>query len=188
MLNVHFSGILDQFLQKKAKKLIDYLPAQTGIFRIVYIGEPLYKMSFVSLGGGGYKSAEEAGNWYGSDWDTCYAETRSSGECVYEVLMLNFSVPVINAYKLPESLQQSIYEDRDLPEGSHIKSQLVTTLARNYIDTCLSAGVYFPSRRKPGGGALVYDPTKVSTKVMYTGIQPPPLGSLGWPRSFSSIG
>ena len=176
--NANFSGVLDQWLRENANKLIDYLPAQTGVFRIANVDEPLYRMSFVSLEGGGYKPMGEAGNWYASDWDTCYAETRSYGNCVYEVLKLNDSVPVLNAHKLPDVLQQAIYGDRDLPEGSHVKSQLVTTLASKYLDPCSYSGVYFPSRRHQGGGALVYDQTKVNTTVMYTGVQPPSFGSI----------
>jgi hypothetical protein len=77
-----YSGVLEQWLKDNGDKLIDYLPAETGIYRIATVNESLYRSSFVSLAGGGYKPPGEAGNWYGSNWDTCFAETRPSGDCV----------------------------------------------------------------------------------------------------------
>jgi hypothetical protein len=178
MDNNSFSDMLNPWMATGSKQLVTYIPSGSGVYRLVDVPPEQYQTGFTSTAVGSFKNLCESGNWGGSDINTCFAEAGPTGIPIYEVTQFTQDTPVLTAFNLPEVAQRAIYEDRFLPSPEKFdKSLIVLALASTFLPVGSYSGVFFPSRRNPVGGVLVYNPNTLPfANIIYTGQNPPPAG------------
>lgn len=176
-----FSGIAGEWMPTGANQLKMMLSSGSGICRLVDVPATTYETGFVSPKIGSFKQALESGNWGGTDWTTCLAESQPTGTPIYEVTRFDADMPAINGFGLPQELIDAIYADKDLPSPAKFnKSIIIADYVKQYLPVEYTDKIYFPSRRQPGGGVLMFNPKVTPTTVIYTGQLPPPDGVIDW--------
>jgi hypothetical protein len=167
-----FTAQLDSWMSTGAFQLIHVLPSSSGMCRLIDLYESEYKTGFTSFGEGSFKPSGIGSNWYGTDFLTAFAENKPTGSPIYEVTRFLQDVPVLNMYNLPVELRAAIHEDRDLISGRFSKSHIVMEVAAKYLPPPSFSGVFWPSRRGPGG-VILYDPSMLPVEFYYTGTRLP---------------
>lgn len=176
-----FSGIAGDWMPTGATQLKTILPSGSGICRSVDVPPQSYETGFVGTGVGSFKQALESGIWGGTDWATCLDERPPTGIPIYEVTRFDADMPAINGFNLPQELIDAIYADKDLPGPEKFnKSLIIADYAKRFLPAEYTDKVYFPSRRHPGGGVLMFNPKTTPTTAIYTGQLPPPSGVIDW--------
>ncbi len=110
-----------------------------------------YWTGYVSTSQGSFKQGVDEGNWYGTSFEVALAEVKPKQKPIYEYSRLRNDTPVWNVSRLPEPFLTAVYDDRDLATGQFHKSQFVVECLQALGQSSNASGIYFPSRRAPGG-------------------------------------
>lgn len=168
----HFCSQVSGWLKSNSDSLLDTLPQGSGICRVVPVKPEAYWTGYVSTGQGSFKRGGDEGNWYGTSFDVSLAEVNTKETPLYEYSRLRQDTPVLNMHRLPEPFLTEIYNDRNLQSGQFFKSQFVVECLQVLGQSDNASGVYFPSRRAPGG-VVVLNPQTVSIEIVSTGHSQP---------------
>ncbi len=160
------------WLNASGNSLVDMLPADSGICRIVSVEPEKYWTGYVSTGEGSFKHSGDAGNWYATSFGVSFAEVKPTVAPIYEHSRLREATPVWNMNKLPEPFLTAIYDDRNLVTGQFCKSQFIIECLQALDLWNNASGIYFPSRRA-SGGVVILNPQAINLEILYTGQSPP---------------
>ena len=172
MTDVEFRLALEQWASTGCAQLLGTIPGGSGICRVVDVPASKYSVAYVSPTEGSFKEGGERGNWYATHFQLARVEARITGSCIYEYSKMNQTTPVLDCHRLPALIVSAIYADKDLPIGLYAKSHVVIDVVRGLLPQDSWSGVYFPSRREPGG-IVMFDRNRVAATTVYTGDHPP---------------
>jgi hypothetical protein len=178
MNDLEFRTALEQWAVTGCAQLLGTIPDGSGICRVVDMPASRYSVAYVSAAEGSFKEGGERGNWYATHFQLARTEAKITGSCIYEYSKMNQATPVLDCHRLPAPIVNAIYDDKDLPVGLYEKSHIVIDVVRGLLPKGSWSGVYFPSRREPGG-ILLFDRNQVAVTTVYTGDQVPKPEEIG---------
>ncbi len=168
-----------EFSSKNATEFITTIPARTGLYRIANVPPEEFDRDWVSRSGGRFCESGADSRYYTIDKTPSLLETRHElgvepTGITYSIESLCNSIDVFDVHKLPQDIQEALYEDRD-SSAKYEKSLLLMDAieqSSKFVSAQLKGVLYqSASGNLHGieGNCLLLTDSSVQTKIIDTG-------------------